>query len=326
MLVDSFQRTIRNLRISITDRCNLRCLYCMPAQPHWMPRREILTFEEMSRLAHVAVNLGVEKIRLTGGEPTLRKGLPDFVRRIASLKGLKDLSLTTNGILLDQLSVPLRDAGLRRINVSLDTLREDRFQEMTRREAFQRTWRGLEAADKAGFSPLKVNVVVMKGYNEDEVVDFAKLARERSWQIRFIEFMPLDAEGNWSLDKVVSSKEILERISAVSPVEEIPRVSPSDPAGRYRFRDGSGEFGIIASVTEPFCGSCDRIRITADGKIRTCLFSHTETDLKSPLRDGAGDRELEEIIIKAVWKKKAGHGMDDPGFIQPKRAMYLIGG
>jgi cyclic pyranopterin phosphate synthase len=326
MLVDSFDRTIRNLRISITDRCNLRCLYCMPAHPHWMERKEILTFEELTRLARVAVSLGVEKIRLTGGEPTVRRDFPDFVRQLSHLEGLKDLSVTTNGILLDTLAQPLWDSGLRRINISLDTLKEDRFKEMTRREAFRRTWKGLEAADRVGFSPLKVNVVVIKGHNEDEVVDFARLAREKLWQVRFIEFMPLDAEGQWNREKVVPAQEIIDRISAVFPVEEVPDVPASDPARRYRFLDGSGEFGVIASVTEPFCGSCDRIRITADGKLRTCLFSHRETDLKTPMREGVEDAHLAEIIKAAVWKKEAGHGMDDPGFLKPDRAMYQIGG
>lgn len=298
----------------------------MPAHPHWMPKKELLSFEELSRLARVAVSLGVEKIRLTGGEPTLRRDLPDFIRQLVRLEGLKDLSLTTNGILLDQLSRPLWNAGLRRINVSLDTLREDRFEEMTRREAFRRTWKGLEAADRTGFRPLKINVVVMKGCNEDEVVDFARLTRERDWQVRFIEFMPLDADGKWTRDQVVSSREILEMISEFAPIEEVPGVSPSDPARRYRFVDGSGEFGIIASVTEPFCASCDRIRFTADGQLRTCLFSHRETDLKTPLREGAGDRELAEIIVEAVRGKEKGHGMDEPGFLPPRRAMYLIGG
>ena len=326
MLVDSFDRTIRNLRISITDRCNLRCLYCMPAHPHWMARKEILTFEELTRLSRVAVSLGVEKIRLTGGEPTVRRDLPDFVRQLSRLEGLKDLSLTTNGILLDKLARPLWDSGLRRINISLDTLKGDRFEEMTRRESFQRTWKGLEAADRAGFSPLKVNVVVIKGHNEDEVVDFARLAREKSWQVRFIEFMPLDAEGNWNREKVVPAQEIIGRISERYPLEEVSDVPASDPARRYRFLDGCGEFGVIASVTEPFCGSCDRIRITADGNLRTCLFSHRETDLKTPMRDGAGDENLAEIIKAAIWKKEAGHGMDDPSFLKPDRARYLIGG
>ena len=326
MLIDSFDRTIRNLRISITDRCNLRCLYCMPAHPHWMERKEILTFEELTRLARVAVSLGVEKIRLTGGEPTVRRDLPDFVRKLSPLEGLKDLSLTTNGILLDTLAQPLWDSGLRRINISLDTLKEDRFEEMTRREAFRRTWKGLEASDRAGFSPIKVNVVVIKGHNEDEVVDFARLAREKLWQVRFIEFMPLDAEGHWNREKVVPAREIIDRISAVFPVEEVPDVPASDPARRYRFLDGRGEFGVIASVTEPFCGSCDRIRITADGKLRTCLFSHREADLKTPLREGVEDAHLAEIIKGAVGKKEAGHGMDDPAFLKPDRAMYLIGG
>ncbi len=326
MLIDSFDRTIRNLRISITDRCNLRCLYCMPAHPHWMERKEILTFEELTRLARVAVSLGVEKIRLTGGEPTVRRDLPDFVRKLSPLEGLKDLSLTTNGILLDTLAQPLWDSGLRRINISLDTLKEDRFEEMTRREAFRRTWKGLEASDRAGFSPIKVNVVVIKGHNEDEVVYFARLAREKLWQVRFIEFMPLDAEGHWNREKVVPAREIIDRISAVFPVEEVPDVPASEPARRYRFLDGRGEFGVIASVTEPFCGSCDRIRITADGKLRTCLFSHREADLKTPLREGVEDAHLAEIIKGAVGKKEAGHGMDDPAFLKPDRAMYLIGG
>ncbi len=326
MLVDSFQRKMRSLRIAITDRCNLRCVYCMPEEPRWMARRDLLTFEELTRLSRVAISLGIDKIRLTGGEPTLRKGLPDFIRQLRSLEGLRDLSLTTNGILLDQLATPLQEAGLLRINVSLDTLQEDRFKEVTRREAFRRTWAGIEAAEKAGFDPLKVNVVVMKGYNEDEIAGFAKLVRERSWQIRFIEFMPLDGEGNWTRGKVVPASEILKTISSVGEVEEVPGVPASDPARKYRFKDGSGEFGIIASVSTPFCESCDRIRITADGHLRTCLFSHRETDLKGPMRKGATNEEIAGLIRAAVLKKEAGHGMDDPAFLRPERAMYRIGG
>lgn len=326
MLADGFGRRISNLRISVTDRCNFRCVYCMPAEPQWLPRPEIMTFEEIERIVRIAVSLGIEEFRLTGGEPTARRDLPVLVRRIVGVPGVRDVSLTTNGLLLGRLARPLWDAGLRRINISLDTLREEKFVHIARREGFRETWAGIEEADRTGFRPLKINMVVMRGVNDDEVADFAGMARTRPWHIRYIEFMPLDGDGIWSRDQVVPAKEILERIHAKWPIEPVSDAPLSDPARIFRFRDGQGTVGVIASVSEPFCFACDRIRVTPDGKLRTCLFSKRETDLKGPMRAGASDAEVADLIRAAVAKKEAGHGINDPDFVKPKRAMYAIGG
>jgi cyclic pyranopterin phosphate synthase len=326
MLADSFGRVVTNLRISVTDRCNLRCVYCMPAEPVWMPRPELLTFEEIGRLVRLAVSLGITDFRITGGEPTARKDLPELVRRIAGVPGVRDLAMTTNGILLRKLARPLREAGLHRLNVSLDTLRGERFVHIARREGYGEVMAGLQEAERAGFAPIKVNMVVMRGVNDDEVLDFAEAARTRPWQVRFIEFMPLDGDNAWSREQVVPAKEILGRIHAKWPLDVVTDGPLSDPARIYRFRDGKGDLGVIASVTEPFCGSCDRVRVTPDGKLRTCLFSTWETDLKGPMRAGASDAELEAMFRAAVGKKEAGHGINAPGFVKPERAMYAIGG
>jgi cyclic pyranopterin phosphate synthase len=325
-LKDGFGRVVTDLRLSVTDRCNLRCTYCMPAEPVWMPRPEILSFEELERTARVAVSLGVRSIRITGGEPTARKGLPELVRRLAAIPGLEDLAMTTNGILLKRLAGPLREAGLRRLNVSLDTLRGEKFVHIARRDGFRETWEGLLEADRVGFRPLKVNMVVMRGVNEDEVVDFAGLARERGWSVRFIEFMPLDGDRLWNREQVVPAREVLDRIHARWPLDLEGGGPRPDPARIHRFRDGRGDVGVIASVTEPFCGSCDRVRVTPDGKLRTCLFAREETDLKGPLRSGATDEELRDLFRAAVARKEAGHGINAPGFAPPERAMYAIGG
>jgi len=324
--VDGYGRRIANLRISVTDRCNFRCVYCMPAEPQWLPKPELLTFEEIERLVRIAVSLGLDEFRITGGEPTARRDLVELVRRVAATPGIRDLSLTTNGLLLKDLARPLWDAGLRRINVSLDTLREEKFVHIARRDGFRRTWAGIEEADRVGFGPLKINMVVMRGVNDDEVVDFAGMARERPWHIRYIEFMPLDGDGLWSREKVVTAKEILDRIHARWPLELVSDAPLSDPARLFRFRDGRGTIGVIASVSEPFCFACDRIRVTPDGRLRTCLFSTWETDLKGPMRAGASDEEVAALVRSAVAKKEAGHGINDPEFIRPKRAMYAIGG
>jgi GTP 3',8-cyclase len=326
MLVDGYGRTIRNLRISVTDRCNLRCVYCMPANPVWMPQPEILTFEEIVRLVRIAVSLGITDYRITGGEPTARKDLPELIRQIAATPGVEDLALTTNGILLRKLAQPLWDAGLRRLNISMDTLRGERFVHIARRDGFRQVWEGVEEAQRVGFRPLKINMVVMRGVNDDEVVEFAGLARTRPWQIRFIEFMPLDGDNVWSRDQVVPAQEILERIHATWPLENASSAPLSSPARVFRFRDGLGDIGVIASVSEPFCFACDRIRITPEGKLRTCLFSVTETDLKTPMRAGATDGEIAAMLRDAVSRKEAGHGINDPEFVKPKRAMYAIGG
>ncbi len=326
MLTDGYGRVVTNLRVSVTDRCNLRCVYCMPAEPEWMPQPEILTFEEIERLVRIAVSLGIRDFRLTGGEPTARRELPELVRRLAALPGLRDLAMTTNGILLKKLAQPLRDAGLHRLNISLDTLKGEKFVHLARRDGFRETWEGIEAADRAGFRPLKINMVVMRGLNDDEVVEFAAMARTRAWQIRFIEFMPLDGDNRWSRDQVVPAKEILERIHAKWPLDLEAGGPLSDPARIHRFKDGVGDIGVIASVTEPFCGACDRVRVTPDGKLRTCLFSTWETDLKGPMRSGASDVDLVDLIRAAVAKKEAGHGINDVNFVKPQRAMYAIGG
>jgi len=326
MLKDGYGRVHTNLRLSLTDRCNLRCVYCMPAEPEWMPQPEILTFEEIERLARVAVSLGIRDFRLTGGEPTARKELPELVRRLAAIPGLRDLAMTTNGILLKKLARPLREAGLHRLNISLDTLKGEKFVHIARRDGFRETWEGIEAADQAGFRPLKINMVVMKGVNDDEVVDFAAMARTRPWQIRYIEFMPLDGDNRWSRDQVVPAREILDRIHARWPLELESGGPLSDPARIHRFRDGVGDIGVIASVTEPFCSACDRIRVTPDGKLRTCLFSTWETDLKGPMRSGASDADLAELFRSSVAKKEAGHGINDARFVKPLRAMNAIGG
>jgi len=291
-----------------------------------MPQPQILTFEELVRLVRVSVGLGITDFRITGGEPTSRRDLPDLVRSIAAVPGVRDLAMTTNGILLDRLAEPLRAAGLHRLNISLDTLRGEKFVHIARREGYERIWDGVHAADRAGFRPLKINMVVMRGVNDDEILEFAGMARTRPWQVRFIEFMPLDGDSGWTRDQVVTAKEILEQIHRRWPLELVPQGPAGDPARSFRFRDGQGDIGIIASVSEPFCSSCDRIRVTPDGKLRTCLFSTWETDLKGPMRSGASDGELAGLIRGAVEKKEAGHGIGKPGFIKPDRAMYAIGG
>jgi cyclic pyranopterin phosphate synthase len=329
-LVDGYGRIHRDLRISVTDRCNLRCTYCMPEEGmEWLPRSEVLTFEEMERIASLMVSYGgIESIRLTGGEPTLRAHLPMLVARLAALRtpaGVPvDLALTTNGVTLEHQADALRDAGLRRINVSLDTLRPDRFQQLTRRDEMHRVLAGIDAAVTAGFDPVKVNVVVMAGVNDDEVVDLARFGRERGVEVRFIEFMPLDADGGWRRDAVVSREEIVARIGAVFPLA--PAHRGHAPAERFRYLDGAGTVGVIASVTQPFCGDCDRVRLSAEGAIRNCLFALDEIDLRAPLRAGATDDELLALIAGNVAGKWAGHAIDQVQFVRPRRSMSQIGG
>ncbi len=326
-LRDAHGRRIRNCRISVTDRCNFRCVYCMPEKPEWLPHSEILTFEELERLGRILIAAGIQKFRLTGGEPTARKDLPLLVSKLASLPGLEDISLTTNGLLLKQLAKPLWDAGLRRLNVSLDTFVPERFRRLARRDGLEEVLEGIREAERLGYSPLKINMVVLRGVNDDEVSEFARMARRGPYRVRYIEFMPLDGDGTWSRDKVFPAAEILERIRAeVGPLEPLHEGALSDPARLFRFADGVGDIGIIASVTEPFCFACDRIRVTAEGKLRTCLFSHGETDLRALLRGPATDAEIVDVVTKATWRKEAGHGINDPGFLQPKRPMYSIGG
>lgn len=325
--MDTFGRIASDLRVSVTDRCNFRCTYCMPAEGlPWLAGEDTLTAVEIERLTRLLVRLGVREVKLTGGEPTIRPELPEIVRRIRGLGLEIDISITTNGYLLDRLACPLREAGLDRITVSCDSLLRHRFAEMTRRDALERVMRGLRAAEIAGFSPIKVNCVVIRGSNEDEAVDFARLARATGYQVRFIEYMPLDADQAWERSKVVPSKEILERISAAFPL--VPGNGRSaQPAAAFRFADGApGELGFISSVTEPFCDTCNRIRITADGQLRVCLFAVEETDLRGPLRSGASDEDLESIVREAVWNKWSGHRINHPDFARPIRSMSMIGG
>ncbi len=326
-LTDSFGRTINNLRVSVTDQCNFRCIYCMPEEGMiFQPREEILTFEEIARFVGIVTGLGISKLRLTGGEPTVRKDLPVLVRMLADIPGVRDMAMTTNGFLLKKMSRDLYEAGLPRINVSLDTLDQEKFKEMTRRDVLHKVLDGLEEATRHFQLPIKINVVAMKGYTEDELLDFAKLARTGPYQVRFIEFMPLDADRSWTRDQVLDGAEIIERIGEQWPLDAVKRPDQREPADLFRFRDGQGEIGLIASVSEPFCGSCNRIRITADGKLRTCLFSINETDIKALLRGGASDAEIAETVIEAVRHKEPGHHINEPDFVQPERTMSSIGG
>ncbi len=325
VLVDSFGRIVRDLRISVTDRCNFRCVYCMPEEGmKWLPRSEVLSFEEIERLATVFVQrFGVNGIRLTGGEPTVRANLPVLVEKLSHL-GI-DLAMTTNGSTLRLLAPDLRAAGLSRLNISCDSLNRDRFYQMTRRDDLPKVLDGIDAALEAGFSPIKVNVVLMRGRNDDEVVDFARFGRERGVGVRFIEFMPLDADDQWSLDDVVPSTEVIERINEVFPLQRALTDGP-EPAARWEYVDGIGDVGVIASVTEPFCGDCDRVRLTAEGQFRTCLFSTDESDLRAVLRRGGTDDELAVLIHRAVGNKWAGHRIAQVDFSRPRRSMSQIGG
>ena len=326
VLKDSFGRIVDDLRISVTDRCNFRCVYCMPEEGlQWLQKSKLLSFEEIARVAGVFGSLGTKTIRLTGGEPTLRKDLPELVRMLRNSSGNFDIAMTTNGFLLKQLAQPLVDAGLNRVNVSIDSLLRHRFEKITRRDALDQILDGLKAAESAGLSPIKINCVVVRGENEDEVVDFARLARDTGYEVRFIEFMPLDADRTWDRSNVVSKKEIIEAIAAVFDL--VPESRGVEPASVWRFADGApGSVGVIPSVSEPFCDNCNRVRITADGQLRTCLFSLGETDLRALLRSGASDDDLEEAIRKAVWAKEPGHKINDPDFIRPDRSMSMIGG
>ncbi|MEX1218441.1 MAG: GTP 3',8-cyclase MoaA [Acidimicrobiales bacterium] len=324
-LVDGFGRVHRDLRISVTDRCNFRCTYCMPAEGlDWMDRDDLLTYEELTRVARVCVErFGFDGIRLTGGEPTVRANLPVLVQQLAGL-GV-DLSLTTNGTTLDKLASPFVDAGLQRINISLDSLRRERFEQITRRDELDRVLSGIDSAVASGLSPVKINCVVMRGVNDDEIVDFARFGRERGVTVRFIEFMPLDAQGEWTNEKVVMKAEIVAAIGAEFSLELVTE-RKSDPAARWRYVDGGGEFGVIPSVTEAFCESCDRVRLTADGMLRHCLFATQELDLRTPLRLGATDDDLAAAIANEVGAKWAGHQINQVHFIRPARSMSQIGG
>jgi cyclic pyranopterin phosphate synthase len=326
-LQDGHGRTIGDLRVSVTDRCNFRCQYCMPADGlPWLDRSEILTFEEIERIVGLFVSMGVRDVRLTGGEPLVRRDFPTLVEMLGRIPGLDDLSLTTNGYLLERMAGDLAAAGLRRINVSLDSLSRDRFFQMTRRDALPQVLAGLAALERhPTIRPIKVNCVAMRDFTEDEVLPFAELARRKPYEIRFIEFMPLDAEHAWAEDRVLTGAEVRALIEAVYPLEPLPRDAHST-ARVYRFADGRGEIGFVNPVSEPFCGDCNRVRLTAEGRLRTCLFSMSETDLRGPLRAGAGDAELIQSIRDAVWRKELKHHVSEPGFRQPARTMSRIGG
>ena len=337
-LVDPFGRTIRDLRISVTDRCNFRCTYCMPEEGMtWLPRSEVMSFEEIERLARIFVErFEVDGLRLTGGEPTVRAHLQVLVSKLSALRvpadsssplaGRKpDLSITTNGATFRLVAHELRSAGLDRVNISLDTLQRDKFLQMTRRDELVRVLDGIEAAKEAGFAPVKINAVIERGVNDDEIIDLARFGRDNDVEMRYIEFMPLDAGGHWMNDKVVSQDEIVAALSAVYPIEQMPARGAA-PADRWRYLDGRGTVGIIPTVTKPFCGDCDRVRLTAEGQLRTCLFATTEFHLLSQLRAGATDDDLAAEIQRAVGLKWAGHQINQVSFVRPRRSMSQIGG
>jgi cyclic pyranopterin phosphate synthase len=325
-LVDSFGRVADDLRISVTDRCNFRCTYCMPAEGlRWLPKTEILTFEELTRLLSIFVGLGVRSIKVTGGEPTVRADLPRLIGMFREAGPNLDISMTTNGVLLERLAAPLAEAGLDRVTVSCDSLMRHRFAELTRRDALDGVLAGIRAAVDAGLEPIKINCVVIGGQNEDEVVDFARWSRETGYVVRFIEYMPLDAEHAWERGKVVASRSIAEAVDEAFPL--VALAADGEPARRFAFADGApGGIGLISSVTEPFCDTCNRVRLTAEGEVRACLFALEETDLRGPMRAGADDAALEGLIRRSVWRKWSGHRINHPDFVQPERSMSAIGG
>lgn len=329
-LKDSYNRPIRDLRVSLTDRCNFRCFYCLPhGEPPIAPKEEMLSYEEIEYACDIFVELGIEKIRLTGGEPMMRRDIEQIIHKLSQLKekGLTDLALTTNGYFLPHRAQSLKDAGLDRITISLDSLKRDVFKRMTGVDVLDRVIEGIVAAKEAGLDPIKINAVIVRGHNEDEVADFAAFAREHAVKMRFIEFMPLDSGHDWSRQDVVSGREMRARIEERFPLVSLDVVRGSETSSRYRFADGApGEIGIIAPVTESFCGACSRIRLTADGQIRTCLFSHVEYSLRDVLRDGARRSEIIDFIRSVVLKKEPRHFINDPAFVAPSRSMSFIGG
>jgi GTP 3',8-cyclase len=326
-LRDGHGRPIGDVRVSVTDRCNFRCQYCMPAEGlPWLERADVLTFEEITRLVGLLARMGVHDVRLTGGEPLVRREFPRLVAMLKHVEDVRDLSVTTNGFLLERDAEALVRAGIDRFNVSVDSMQRDRFYELTRRDALPQVLRGLEVLARFPEAhPIKINAVAIRGFTEEEAIPFAELARRTPYEVRFIEFMPLDADHAWTIEDVLTGAEVRAAIDAVYPLEAEPR-EPSATARVYRFADGRGRIGFINPVSEPFCGDCNRIRLTADGLLRTCLFSLNETDLRGPMRDGAGDRELERIVRDAVWRKELKHHIGEPGFIQPERTMSAIGG
>jgi len=330
MLKDNHGRRLTDLRVGVTDRCNFRCIYCRAAEPeNYEPPEHLLTWPELLRLCDVLGRLGLRKVRVTGGEPLVRPGVEEFVARLAALGHYEDVAVTTNGYTLAGKAATLRAAGLNRVNVSLDSLRPERFDAITRtRGALERVLAGIDAAQAAGLAPVKVNAVIVRGFNDDEIAEFARFARERGLVMRFIEFMPLDADHIWDRTRVVSAAEMRRQLEAAGlPLEELPRNYASETALRYRFADGApGEIGLVAPVSEPFCGKCSRLRLTADGKIRTCLFSRADHDLRGLLRGGAPDSEIAAEVERIVEMKEDGHHINDPGFAPPSRTMVFIGG
>lgn len=326
-LYDRYGRVHDNLRISVTDRCNIRCYYCMPEDAvHFGPREEILNFEEVERIARITAGLGVTKIRITGGEPLLRKNLPVLLAGLSAIDGINDLALTTNGVLLKREAGPLWDAGLRRVNVHLDTLDPQRFRQITRRDDFDRVMAGIDECLRLGYR-VKLNAVALKGVTEDDIVPLARFGRDRGIEIRFIEFMPLDSQGIWDLSQVLVADEILRTLTEeIGPLEEIPDKDPRAPATEFRYADGNGKVGFIASVSKPFCMNCNRLRLTADGHLRYCLFAIEETDLKSMVRGGADDEQIAEKVRSTVSAKWIGHEINQRNFVPPPRPMYAIGG
>ncbi|MDX2035732.1 MAG: GTP 3',8-cyclase MoaA [Isosphaeraceae bacterium] len=326
-LIDGFGRIHNNLRISVTDRCNIRCVYCMPETVQFLPKSSLLSYEEISRVVRVASTLGVDKIRLTGGEPLVRRDLPVLVRSLREIPGIADIGLTTNGITLAPVARELWDAGLRRINVSLDTMDPGRFLEITRRTGFEQVIEGILAAKAAGFDPVKINAVAIKGTTEPDIVPLAEFCREHRLELRFIEYMPLDADNLWEREKVLFASEILETISAqVGPLDPVSDPDPRAPALDYDYRDGGGRVGFIASVSRPFCMSCNRLRLTAEGKLRNCLFSLEETDLRPLLRGDGTDEQIAKALRESVASKWEGHEINTARFIKPTRLMHSIGG
>jgi cyclic pyranopterin phosphate synthase len=327
-LIDTYGRIHDNLRISVTDRCNIRCFYCMPeTDVHFVERREILDFEEIERFVRIAVTLGVRKLRLTGGEPLVRRDLPVLVRRLGAIPGIQDLALTTNGVLLTKLAGPLYEAGLRRINVHLDTLDRQRFQQITRRDEIDKVLAGLALCKKLGYSKIKLNAVAVKNLVEPDIVPLARFARDNGFEVRYIEFMPLDAQNLWDRGKVLLAGDIIATLSReIAPLVPVPDPDPRAPASEYDFADGIGRVGFIASVSRPFCLNCNRLRLTADGKLRYCLFAVEEDDVKTLLRSGASDDEIAALVRRNVGAKWEGHEINTSRFVAPPRPMYAIGG
>jgi cyclic pyranopterin phosphate synthase len=347
VLADSHGRILRDLRVSITDRCNFRCLYCLPETEaaqnfyrghwaklpnsapivqQWVPKSAILSFEEIERVVRIAASLGIQKIRLTGGEPLLRHGLEDLIARLAKIPGLEDLAMTTNGFLFAQKARALREAGLHRVSFSMDSLDRDNFKKITGRDGLGEVLEGIRLARELGFHPVKVNAVVIREINDHELESLAGFARDQDLSFRFIEFMPLDSARAWQKEMVVSGKEILQRLRAKFDLQPVTSENPHSTSKRWKFSDGRGEIGIIAPVSEPFCGHCNRIRLTADGKIRTCLFSVGEHDLRALLRGGKSDGEVGDWLKAVVWQKEDRHHIGEPEFVSPPRSMSCIGG